>query len=133
MEDKLKAPGLTVRDAQQVLAHAQQAWHDRDLQGLRGVLDPDIRIQFDALPPIEGIDAVSDWLAQRLRTQLGYRLSKQLRGVYDRTVVGQWTGSWHESNGDHFRSVGIELLTLGTDGRITDWEAVMFKERTDGQ
>ena len=133
MENTLTSPGLTADGGRLVLARAQRAWHDGDLQGLLDALDPNVRIQFNALAPIEGIDAAADWLAERFRTQLDYRPSKQFRGVYGNTVVGQWTGNWRESSGDSFRCIGIELLTVGNDGRITYWEAAMVKERANDQ
>jgi nuclear transport factor 2 (NTF2) superfamily protein len=115
--------------ARDLLAAAQRAWDESDLEALLGVLAPGIRIVFNFAPPVEGIDAARVWLSTRFQTQLGYRLTKRLRGCYGRTVVGQWTGTGHEADGRHYRAVGIELLTLDDADLITHWEATMCAEQ----
>jgi nuclear transport factor 2 (NTF2) superfamily protein len=125
--------GINVEQADRVLRASQAAWNTRDLEALVGVLDPEISIDFNFVAPIRGIEAARAWLRARFDVQLDYQLAKELRGVYDRTVVCHWTGTWREPDGRRFRSVGIELLTLNADNRVIRWEATMNREHVDAQ
>lgn len=119
------ATTLTASQAREILAAAENAWHGRDLEALLAVLHPEVRIRFNNLPEIRGIDAARAWLESRFENQLEYRLQKTLRGIYGTTIVGHWTGRWRDRpTGERRRGNGIELLTLD-GGLIRDWEAVM--------
>jgi nuclear transport factor 2 (NTF2) superfamily protein len=123
------ADDIGLEQGQEVLTASQAAWNTRDLEALLRVLDADITIDFNFVAPIRGFEAARAWLTERFDVQLDYRLVKELRGVYGRTVVCHWTGTWHESDGHHYRNVGIELLTLNAQSRVIRWEATMDKER----
>jgi nuclear transport factor 2 (NTF2) superfamily protein len=121
----------TVTDGQAwaLLRSAEDAWRIRDVQSLASVLHPDIRIVFNFGESVRGIDDAVAWIEERLKTQLDYVLTKEMRGIYnDNTVVSRWTGTWHDVAGQDFRGVGIELLTVNDEGLITNWEAVLHSE-----
>jgi nuclear transport factor 2 (NTF2) superfamily protein len=121
----------TVTDGQAwaLLRSAEDAWRIRDVQSLASVLHPDIRIVFNFGESVRGIDDAVAWIEERLKTQLDYMLTKEMRGIYnDNTVVSRWTGTWHDVAGQDFRGVGIELLTVNDEGLITNWEAVLHSE-----
>jgi nuclear transport factor 2 (NTF2) superfamily protein len=119
---------LSEEAARAVLTRSQRAWQDGDLDALVRALDPDIQVLINFAEPISGAIAATEWLQHRFNTQLGYRLNKQLRGVYGSTVVSHWTGTWHDKAGECYRVIGIELLTIGSNGLITRWESVMTHE-----
>jgi nuclear transport factor 2 (NTF2) superfamily protein len=120
---------VTEDQALALLGSAEEAWRVRDVQSLARVLHPDIRIVFNFGAPVCGIDEAVAWLEERLRTQLDYVLTKQMRGIYNGdTVVSHWTGTWHDAAGHDLRGIGIELLTVDDQGLITNWEAVMHKD-----
>jgi nuclear transport factor 2 (NTF2) superfamily protein len=125
------AAGIDAEQGRRLLLAAQKAWNTRDLEALVNVLDPNICIDVNLAPPIQGIEAARAWLRARLDVQLDYRLVKELRGVYDNTVVCHWTGTWHEASGGRYRAVGIELLTLNAENRVTRWEAATDTEHLD--
>jgi nuclear transport factor 2 (NTF2) superfamily protein len=121
----------TVTDEQSwaLLRRGEDAWRVRDARSLASVLHPDNRIVFNFGEPVRVIDDAVAWIEERLKTQLDYVLTKEMRGIYNgNTVVSRWTGTWHDAAGQDFRGVGIELLTVNDDGLITNWEAVLHKE-----
>ncbi|MGV9349430.1 nuclear transport factor 2 family protein [Streptomyces spiralis] len=116
---------LSDERAREVLRAAERAWHERDLEALIAALHPEVRIRFNNLPEVCGIDAAREWLQRRFDTQLDYRLEKTLRGVDGSMIVSSWTGRWRDAPTGEVRLCrGIELLTLDGDV-IRDWEGVM--------
>lgn len=125
----MPADTVTETQAQALLRSAEAAWRARDVAALAAVFHPDIRIVFNFGVPICGAEAAVAWIEQRLVTQVGYVLTKQLRGIYDGdTIVSHWTGTWHDTDGLAFRGIGIELLTVDDAGLITKWDAVLHSE-----
>jgi len=125
----MAAETVTDEQASALLRSAEDAWRVRDVQSLASVLHPDIRIVFKFGEPVRGIDDAVAWIEERLKAQLDYVLTKEMRGICNgNTVVSRWTGTWHDVAGQDFRGVGIELLTVNDEGLITNWEAVLHKE-----
>jgi len=121
----MTATTLNAEQARDVLTAAEQCWHDRDLEALVAVVDPNVRIRFNGQPEIRGRDEARAWFAARLATQLDYRLKKTLRALDGPLIVSSWVGRWRVgATGEFYRGYGIELLTI-QDGLVQEWDAVM--------
>lgn len=122
MPMELEAYQLTFRDAEAVLAHAQQIMSKGDIPEIMKTFASDVVVRFADFPETRGKPPLEQFLRARFARQTNYRLRKQLRAVSGNVIVCSWDGEWDDGqNGRQMQGRGIEILTM-RGGEIAKWE-----------
>jgi nuclear transport factor 2 (NTF2) superfamily protein len=123
MPTQTDAAGLTVRDAEAILARAQRLMGTGDICEVMKTFAGDVVVRFADRPETHGKPALESFLAARFARQKNYRLRKALRAVSGNVIVCSWDGEWDDGqDGRQMQGRGIEVLTM-RDGEIARWEA----------
>lgn len=117
------AEGLTVADAEAVLARAQRLMGAGDIAQVMKTFASDVVVRFADRPETHGKSALESFLVARFARQKNYRLRKELRAVFGNVIACSWEGEWDDGqDGRPMQGRGIELLIM-RGGEIARWEA----------
>jgi len=117
------AEGLTVGDAEAVLARAQRLMGTGNISDVMKTFASDVVVRFADRPEMHGRPALESFLVARFARQKNYRLQKELRAVSGNVIACYWEGEWDDGqDGRQMQGRGIELLTM-RGGEIARWEA----------
>lgn len=123
MPTELEANGLTFRDAQAVLDHAQEVMSAGDIREIMKTFAADVVVRFADFPETRGKPPLEQFLRARFVRQKHYRLQKTLRAVSGNVIVCYWEGEWEDGHdGRQMQGRGMEILTM-RGGEIAKWEA----------
>jgi nuclear transport factor 2 (NTF2) superfamily protein len=116
--------GLTVHEAERLLAHYQAIVGSGDIAQILETFTPDVVVRFADFPEMHGRPELERFMAARFVRQKNYRLAKELRVVSNNVIVCSWDGTWVDGkDGRAMQGRGIELLTM-QGGKIAAWDVV---------
>ena len=108
-------PFTTVEAAARKVRLAEDAWNSRDPAAVSLAYTSDSqwrnRAEF-----FEGREAIVAFLTRKWRTELDYRLAKELWGFRENRMAVRFAYEWHDVSGAWFRSYGNELWEFEPNG-----------------
>jgi uncharacterized protein len=116
MKDKRNPiPPFTLETALLKVKIAEDLWNTRNPEAVALAYTSDTqwrnRTQF-----INGREEVVDFLTEKWKKELNYKLKKELWGFRENRMAVQFEYEWHDHNGQWFRSYGNELWEFDEDG-----------------
>jgi nuclear transport factor 2 (NTF2) superfamily protein len=116
--------GLTVRDAERLLAHYQTIVGSGDIAQILETFVPDVVVRFADFPEMHGRPELERFMTARFARQRNYKVAKELRALSNNVIVCSWDGTWVDGkDGRPMQGRGIELLTM-REGKIAGWDVV---------
>lgn len=67
---------------------------------------------------LTGREAITAFLKRKWEKELGYILKKELFLFSDNKIAVQFSYTWHDANGQHYQSYGLEHWEFSEDGRM---------------
>jgi uncharacterized protein len=115
MESRPPIPPFTRDDAIRKVRGAEDGWNTRDPQRVALAYTEDSRWR-NRSEFIEGRDAIVEFLARKWRTELDYRLIKEMWAFGDDRIAVRFAYEWHDDDGAWFRSYGNENWLFNDSG-----------------
>lgn len=112
---KLPIPPFTLETALQKVQAAEDAWNTKDPEKvcLAYTIDTEWRNRTEF---INGREEVKNFLSKKWKTELDYRLKKELWGFRENRMAVRFEYEWHNAEGQWFRSYGNELWEFDANG-----------------
>ena len=112
---KLPIPPFTLETALQKVQAAEDAWTTKDPEKvcLAYTIDTEWRNRTEF---INGREEVKNFLSKKWKTELDYRLKKELWGFRENRMAVRFEYEWHNAEGQWFRSYGNELWEFDANG-----------------
>lgn len=108
-------PPFDAATAAQKVRLAEDAWNTRDPERVSLAYSPDSvwrnRTEF-----LSGRPAIIEFLTRKWKTELDYRLIKELWGFHGNRMAVRFAYEWHDGSGSWFRSYGNELWEFDEHG-----------------
>ena len=115
MEKKYPLPPFTEETAKQKIQGAEDAWNSKDPIKVSKAYSIDTewrnRSQF-----INGRQEVQDFLADKWKTELDYKLKKELWAFKDNRIAVRFEYEYHNEAGQWFRAYGNENWEFEENG-----------------
>lgn len=114
-QDRPPYPPFTYETAAAKVKAAEDAWNTRNPHrvALAYTVDTQWRNRSTFL---NGRKQVEEFLTQKWREELDYRLKKQLWSFTDNRIAVTFEYEWHDANHNWFRSYGNELWEFASNG-----------------
>ena len=100
-------PPFTQETALQKVQMAEDAWNTRDPEKVSQAYTVD-SVWRNRLEFLVGRDAIVNFLRRKWKTELDYRLIKELWAYQDNRIAVRFAYEWHDNAGNWFRSYGNE-------------------------
>ncbi|MFG6655762.1 DUF1348 family protein [Scandinavium sp. M-37] len=117
-EQRPPLPPFTLESAIQKVRAAEDGWNSRNPEKVSLAYTPDSswrnRSEF-----VEGRDAIVAFLDRKWRTELEYRLIKELWAYTDNRIAVRFAYEWHDESGNWFRSYGNENWEFDDNGLMS--------------
>lgn len=106
-EQRLPSPPFTLETAQQKVRMAENAWNNQnpDTVALAYTINSEWRNRSEF---ITGRPEIIQFLTQKWKTELEYRLIKELWAFTENKIAVRFAYEWHNHQGTWFRSYGNE-------------------------
>jgi uncharacterized protein len=122
METKPPLPPFTLETAKIKVQMAEDAWNTRDPQRVALAYTEDSvwrnRAEF-----FTGRDKIREFLTRKWRTELDYRLKKELWSFTDNRISVKFEYEYHNDSGQWFRAYGNEQWEFAENGLMQRREA----------
>jgi uncharacterized protein len=110
-------PPFTLESARAKVQIAEDLWNTRDPKKVALAYTEDcIWRNRDVF--LKGHAEIEAFLTQKWAKELDYKLTKELFLFSDDTIAVQFTYTWHDTSGQHYRSHGLEHWEFTADGRM---------------
>ena len=110
-------PPFTLESARQKVQMAEDLWNTRDAHKVALAYTEDSvwrnRDQF-----VKGRAEIEELLTRKWQKELDYKLKKELFLFSDNKIAVQFTYTWRDVEGQHYRSHGLEHWEFAPDGRM---------------
>jgi len=132
VEKKLPLPPFTLETAMQKIQMAEDAWNSKDpvRVSMAYTIDTEWRNRAEF---INGREEVKEFLKRKWKTELDYKLKKELWGFRENRMAVRFEYEWHNSLGQWFRSYGNELWEFDENGlmakRFASINDLMIEEK----
>jgi uncharacterized protein len=115
MEQKLPLPPFNMETALQKVQMAEDAWNTKDPEKvcMAYTIDSEWRNRTEF---INGREAIKQFLTRKWKTELDYKLKKELWGFRENRMAVRFEYEWHDAAGQWFRSYGNELWEFDENG-----------------
>jgi len=112
---KFPVPPFTRETALQKVQMAEDAWNTKDPEKvcLAYTINSEWRNRTEF---ISGREAIKEFLTNKWKTELDYRLKKELWGFLDNRMAVRFEYEWHNDSGQWYRSYGNEMWEFDEDG-----------------
>ncbi|GAA3076095.1 hypothetical protein FHS39_002632 [Streptomyces olivoverticillatus] len=117
-DSKPPLPPFTAETARRKVQAAEDAWNSRDPErvALAYTVDSQWRNRDVFLC---GREAITEFLREKWRRELDYRLRKELWAYTDDRIAVRFEYEWHDAEGRWFRSYGNENWEFTPDGLMS--------------
>lgn len=122
MQQKLPLPPFTRETALQKVQAAENAWNGKDPLKVSQAYTQDSQWRNRDLF-INGRAEIAEFLEDKWRTELDYKLKKELWCFDDNRIAVKFQYEWHNAQGQWFRSYGNELWQFDENGLMERREA----------
>lgn len=115
MEQKHPLPPFNFETATLKVQMAEDAWNTKDPEkvSLAYTIDTEWRNRHLF---INGREEVKEFLTNKWKKELGYKLKKELWAFTDNKIAVRFEYEWHDINGQWFRSYGNENWEFDENG-----------------
>jgi nuclear transport factor 2 (NTF2) superfamily protein len=115
MEQKQPLPPFNFETATQKVQMAEDAWNTKSPEkvSLAYTIDTEWRNRHLF---INGREEVKEFLTNKWKTELDYKLKKELWAFTGNKIAVRFEYEWHDSNGQWFRSYGNENWEFDDNG-----------------
>ncbi len=115
MEQKHPLPPFTMEKALQKVQMAEDAWNSQDPERicLAYTIDTEWRNRTDF---INGREAVKEFLENKWKKELNYKLKKELWGFRENRMAVRFEYEYHNAEGQWFRAYGNENWEFDENG-----------------
>ena len=110
-------PPFTEATARAKVQRAEDLWNTRDPQNVALAYTED-SVWRNRGESIRGRESIIALLTRKWRTELDYKLKKELFLFSDNKIAVQFEYTWQDTGGKHYRSYGIEHWEFAPDGRM---------------
>lgn len=115
MSEIIKPPFTDIESARRKVQLAEDLWNTKDAQRVAQAYTEDSewrnRTEF-----LHGRAQVIAFLERKWKSELDYRLRKELWGFRDNRMAVTFLYEWHDDSGQWFRSYGNELWEFAPSG-----------------
>jgi len=116
-DTKPPLPPFTFETAQIKVKAAQDLWNTRDPSKVKNGYTKD-SIWRNRADFLTGHEEIVPWLTKKWEIENGYRLRKELFAFTDNKIAVQFWYEWHDTEGQWWRTYGLEDWTFAEDGRM---------------
>jgi uncharacterized protein len=111
-------PPFTLETAKEKVQVAEDAWNSKDPEkvSLSYTIDTEWRNRTEF---INGRNEVIEFLKRKWAKELDYKLKKELWGFRDNRMAVRFEYEWHDSDGQWYRSYGIETWEFDDNGLMS--------------
>ncbi|KAG9236094.1 DUF1348-domain-containing protein [Amylocarpus encephaloides] len=110
-------PPFTLETAQKKVKAAQDAWNTKNPHIIKYGYTPD-SIWRNRGHFCRGTDEIVEFLTKKWEVENGYRLRKEMFAFTDNKIAVQFWYEWHGTEGQWWRTYGLEDWTFAEDGRM---------------
>ncbi|MBY0354175.1 MAG: nuclear transport factor 2 family protein [Rickettsiales bacterium] len=110
-------PPFTEESARQKVQMAEDLWNTRDAKRVAQAYTEDC-LWRNRETFITGHLEIEAFLARKWAKELDYQLKKELFLFSDDKIAVQFTYTWRDAAGQHYRSYGLEHWEFAPDGRM---------------
>ena len=111
------APPFTLESARAKVQLAEDLWNTRNPQKVALAYTEDcVWRNRDVF--LKGHAEIIQFLNRKWEKEIGYHLKKELFLFSDDKIAVQFSYTWHDAAGQHYRSHGLEHWEFAADGRM---------------
>lgn len=116
-DTKPPLPPFTLETAKIKVKAAQDLWNTRDPSKVKNGYTTD-SIWRNRSDFLRGHEEIVAWLTKKWERENGYRLRKELFAFTDNKIAVQFWYEWYDTEGQWWRTYGLEDWTFADDGRM---------------
>ena len=114
---KFPTPPWDMDIAADRLKFAESAWNSHDIGQITEGYADNIEMR-DGLVFVNGKDQLAEFLKNKLKTQLGYRLKLDLWGALKGRMAVRFEAEWNNEAGESFKSYGVQVFQFNDAGLV---------------